>query len=204
VQNPVHTYESDGVYSVRLTVTNEVGSDTRTRTEYIRVSKGVAAQFSATPESGPVPLTVQFTDQSTGSPISFLWNFGDGQYSDARNPTHTYTRDGVFTVTLSVAGQTGSSTSSREITVYQLPLARFNYKPDNGTDPLTVQFTDRSVGDIITWFWNFGDGQASTVKNPVHTYNEAGEFDVSLTVTDNTGNRSTSMPVKVAVISFTP
>lgn len=204
VQNPVHTYESEGVYSVKLTVTNELGSDTRTRTEYIRVSEGVSAQFSATPESGPVPLTVQFTEQSTGSPISFLWNFGDGQYSDQRNPTHTYTRDGVFTVTLSVAGQTGSSTTSREITVYQLPLARFNYKPDNGTDPLTVQFTDRSVGDIITWFWNFGDGQASTVKNPIHTYNEAGEFDVTLTVTDNTGNRSTSLPVKVAVIPFTP
>lgn len=68
------------------------------------------ASFSASPVSGKVPLTVKFTDKSTGSPTSWSWNFGDKTISTTRNPTHEYSKAGKYTVTLTVKNAAGSKT----------------------------------------------------------------------------------------------
>ncbi len=115
VKNPTHTYSSAGNYTVTLTATNAAGSNTVTKSSYIKVTaaaqKPVAA-FSASPTSGKVPLKVLFTDKSTGSPTSWVWNFGDGITSSTRNATHTYTKKGKFTVTLTAKNASGSSTKT--------------------------------------------------------------------------------------------
>lgn len=68
------------------------------------------ADFSASPTSGYVPLTVKFTDQSTEKPVKWNWDFGDGTSSIKQNPTHTYVSDGTYTVKLTVKNKTGSDT----------------------------------------------------------------------------------------------
>ena len=79
------------------------------------------ADFSATPLSGIYPLTVQFTDTSTNTPTSWLWSFGDGQTSTLQNPSHTYTRSGFFTVTLTATNDAGSDIKIKTNYIHALP-----------------------------------------------------------------------------------
>jgi len=121
-QSPSHIYNSAGQYTVSLTATNAYGSDGETKTNYITVSSGgnpPVAQFVGAPTSGVVPLLVAFTDQSTNSPTSWSWTFGDGGTSTAQNPSHTYTAAGSYTVSLTATNQYGSDgeTKTNYITV---------------------------------------------------------------------------------------
>src|SRR5690606_34956354 len=89
------------------------GNDTKIKTNYITVYEPATANFAANPTSGAPPLTVQFTDQSTGSINFRLWNFGDGIISTLANPSHLYQAAGVYTVTLTVNGPGGSDTEAK-------------------------------------------------------------------------------------------
>jgi len=127
-QNPSHVYSLAGTYTVSLTVTGPGGSNTATRAGLITVAAPnapPAADFTATPLSGTAPLTVNFTDRSTGTITSRSWNFGDGGTSTAQNPSHVYTTAGTFTVSLTVTGPGGSNTATRVglITVNAAPGA---------------------------------------------------------------------------------
>ncbi len=129
------------------------------------------AAFSGTPTSGTVALTVSFTDQSTNSPTSWAWNFGDSGTSTAQNPSHTYTTAGTYTVTLTATNSGGSDpeTKTNYITVSSPvppPVAAFSGTPTSGTAPLTVSFTDHSTNSPTSWSWTFGDGGTSTAAEP--------------------------------------
>ena len=102
LQSPSHTYTQAGRYTVSLTVANAGGSDTATFVDYVEVTcPALSADFLGAPTAGAVPLTVAFTDLSTGA-ATYLWDFGDGGTSNLPAPTHTYTTPGVYTVALSV------------------------------------------------------------------------------------------------------
>ncbi|HED66138.1 MAG TPA: PKD domain-containing protein, partial [Planctomycetes bacterium] len=216
LQNPSHTYSSVGTYTVSLTVTGPGGSDTLTRTGYITVSDvPPTANFSGSPTAGAAPLAVNFTDSSTGSVTSWSWDFGDGATSTVQNPSHTYTAVGTYSVTLTVSGPAGSDTLTRTnyISVGEpAPVAGFTGTPTSGVAPLAVNFTDSSTGSITSWAWDFGDGGTSTQQNPSYTYNAAGTYTVSLTVTGpggsdtltRTGYISVSEPAPVANFSANP
>ncbi|MGH7992104.1 MAG: PKD domain-containing protein, partial [Limisphaerales bacterium] len=163
-------------------------------------STGSTASFTASPVSGQAPLTVQFTDTSTGSPTNWDWSLGDGATSTVQNPSHTYTSAGSFTATLTVTGNGQTSSASRTITVTNAPApvtAAFSASPTSGLAPLTVQFTDQSSGPVTARSWNFGDGATSTTQNPSHTYTSAGSFTATLTVTGNGQNSSASRTITV-------
>ncbi len=112
--NPTHTYSKPGTYTVKETVSNDAGKDTEIKTNYITVKaasvKGPVAAFTASTTSGKAPLKVQFTDKSTNSPTSWKWNFGDGTYSTSKNPSHTYSKAGKYTVYLTAKNAAGSNT----------------------------------------------------------------------------------------------
>jgi len=191
-QNPSHVYEDSGYFTVSLTVSGPGGSDTETKTNYIHVTEPApVAAFSAIPTSGQRPLTVQFTDQSTGSITSWSWSFGDGGTSTLRSPSHTYDATGYFTVSLTVSGPGGSDTETKTNYIHvtePAPVAQFSASPTSGNVPLEVRFTDQSIGVIESWRWNFGDGGTSVVQNPSHTYSSAGSFTVRLTVSGAEGS----------------
>ncbi len=146
------------------------------------------AAFFAEPNTGQAPLTVNFTDQSSGQITAWTWSFGDGGTSDQQNPSYTYFEAGTYTVMLTVIGPGGAATTSETITVEAgPPSASFLSEPGTGVVPLTVSFTDLSSGVITSRAWNFGDGDSSNEQNPVHTYQAAGTYTVTLTVTGPSG-----------------
>jgi PKD repeat protein len=145
--------------------------------------------FSATPSSGPAPLTTQFTDLSEGSPTSWLWLFGDGGSSTLKNPIYTYTDEGIYDVILTTTNAYGQSTGQRVkyIRVGLEPTPNFIATPLLGPPPHEVRFTDLSDGSPSSWFWEFGDGDTSTAKNPTHIYTQSGRYDVLLRVSNVVG-----------------
>lgn len=202
--NPTHTYSALGTYTVTLTVSGAGGSDTLTETEYISVNPSpVYADFTASPTAGIGSLTVTFTNTTTGDYTNSLWNFGDGITSTLTNPTHTYNSPGVYTVTLNTSGPGGTDTRIRThyITVYDQVQANFTATPLNGVRPLLVTFTDMSTGDYTSRLWDFGDGNTSTLTNPVHTYTTAGTYTVTLTVN---GPGGTDIITRTTYITVNP
>ena len=196
-QSPSHTYQKTGSYTVSLTVTGPGGSNTKTMEGYIQVtSLAPVANFTGTPRSGNSPLVVQFTGTSTGNITSRRWKFGDGTTSTERTPSHTYQNTGSYTVSLTVTGQGGSNTKTMEGYIQvtsPAPVANFTGTPRSGNSPLVVQFTGTSTGNITSRLWNFGDGTTSTERAPSHTYQNAGSYTVSLTVTGPGGSNTKTM-----------
>lgn len=112
-KNPTHLYASPGTYTVSLTVRNGELIDTKIHPDsVIATPPRVSANFTARPIRGPAPLTVRFTDASTGSPWSWNWTFGanttTGTSTD-QNPLVTYTEEGTYNVWLYVNNVYGSS-----------------------------------------------------------------------------------------------
>lgn len=195
-RNPTHIYESPGQYTVSLTVTSDVGTDTELKREYINVVEPPAAAFAAMPEAGSVPLEVAFEDTTApgSAPITnWLWNFGDrSPTSSEQNPVHTYTAPGLYTVSLTVTTEAGEDTMTRTafINVADGPVADFSADFTPGVAPLTVAFRDESetgTAIIEAWTWDFGDGNMSTEQHPRHTYMEPGVYTVSLEIETSSG-----------------
>jgi PKD repeat protein len=112
-QDPVYTYNNAGNYTVSLTATGPSGSDVETKVDYITVLDVPVADFSGTPTSGDAPLTVNFTDLSTGNPTGWDWVFGDGGSSTDQDPAYTYTTAGIYTVSLTASNACGSDQTTK-------------------------------------------------------------------------------------------
>lgn len=117
---------------------------------------------------------VDFTDVSTNSPNQWQWQFGDGQISYLQNPTHTYEKPGVYTVTLFATNAGGTDSTSLSIDMSKVLYVDFS-KPDTIRAKSPAQFYDSSLV-ATSWQWFFGDGGTSTAQNPVHTYNLPGTY----------------------------
>lgn len=146
------------------------------------------AVFRAFPKIGPPPLTVSFQNFSEGHIVKFLWDFGDGAQSVERNPVHTYTQEGQFTVRLDAVnseGGRGVVEKRNYVIVDEEAATPFFYTvPVEGSDR-TYKFVDQSDGEIIQRSWIFDDGEAITITDPdvhttEHTYAEAGTYTPSL------------------------
>ena len=208
VQNPTHTYSSAGVYTVQLIVTNSVGADTITKTDFITINSLVpVAEFSANKTNINQGDAVIFSDQSVNNPTSWDWDFGDGNTSTVQNPTHTYTTAEVYTIKLIVGNNFGADTITKTnyITVNSLvPVADFSANNTTINQGEAVIFSDLSANNPTSWLWDFGDGNTSTVQNPTHTYSSAGVYTVQLIVTNSVGADTITKTDFITINSLVP
>ncbi len=191
-QNPLYTFSTYGVFDVNLEVSSDFGCTVDTVIPVTVYPVGIA-DFSAT--SVCLGDSTIFTDLSSipqGTIIGWDWSFNDGGISTLQNPSHAYPSAGLFNVNLSVTSDSGCvSDTIIEVEVYPVPDVDFSADVVEGCQPLHVQFTDLSVvnaGYLINWwFWDFGDGTGSSVENPLHVYDTAGVFDVTLQAKTSNG-----------------
>ena len=197
--NPVHTYQATGIFPVTLTTINECGTSETSQTVQILHIQPTAS-FSADTVIGCTPLTVQFTDISTGGPDTWSWVFPGGEpfSSNEQNPLVTYNEPGVFTVQLVASNPAGQSSSIQPqfISVGSAPAAAFSYTTDGGT----VSFVNASTGGF-NYVWDFGDGNTSNETNPTHTYLATGEYEVVLSVTNDCGTGTFTQTLNIIITS---
>jgi PKD repeat protein len=163
-----------------------------------------SAIFSGSPTNGTAPLTVTFTDNSTGSITNRFWSFGDGGTinTTATSVQHVYPTVGSNSVTLIVSGLGGSNTNTKPnyIVVSSAsppPLvASFTASPTNGAAPLTVSFTDHSTGSVTGWAWAFGDSNTSISQGPSDIYTNPGSYTVQ-EIVSGPGGSSTDTVVNL-------
>ena len=218
---PTHVYASAGTFDVTLTVTDDGGaSDAQSTTATITAQPLPPVADAGGPYSAvvgsPVSLDGNNSADPDGSIVTHAWNFGDGGTATGSAPTHTYSVDGTFAVTLTVTdsdGLTSSDTTSANVIpagVNAPPVAQAN-GPYTGTSGTAVQFSSSgsadSDGTIAVYAWDFGDGATSSAANPAHAYVAAGTYNVTLSVTDDSGDSasdSTTATIEAAAVNVPP
>jgi PKD repeat protein len=153
------------------------------------------ADFTYSGANIPAPSTVAFSNVSTNA-TSYVWDFGDGQTSTQKDPTHIFLTAGTFNVKLTATGDGGSISVTKSITIGAAPIADFSYTGANQHAPATVTFTNLST-NASSYAWDFGDNQTSTLANPSHQYTAGGVYTVKLTSTGNGVNSVATKTVNI-------
>jgi len=186
IQSPVYTFASPGIYDVILTAYN-------TKTGYMdklvqSIKVGTATQliadfkYNATEGSN----NVLFYNESFGTPLKYLWDFGDETYSNKASASHLYADAGEYEVCFYVSDSTKKLADGIcKTVIVGTPTNQADYAFYAETKS-TVVFKDNSSGAIDKWFWDFGDNSYSNITNPKHTYTQSGLYNVCLTTLDNT------------------
>lgn len=193
VRSFTHTYQNPGTYTVSDSVTDDIGcSDKLTKTSVINVYQSHAAFFTV--NAHPcinVPIT--FTNTTIGVASSF-WQFGDGDTSHTKSPTHAYRNPGTYDVILTTTDVHGcvASDTVRGYIVIEQPDASFFLTDSTAIcSPFNVHFTNTSAG-ADTSKWSFGDGNTSVVTSPANLYTSPGLFSVRLIAINRYGCRDTA------------
>lgn len=176
-------------YTVTMTddCGNEISDEILVETYYPPI-----ASFHFTSANWCEPALVVFTNTSqsvSGNIDTYAWDFGNGETTDAPDPTNIYHTDGNYEVTLIVTNSYGcTDTISHSVTVNPLPTASFYWEPSNPTtnNPL-VDFIDNSSSNVTSWLWQIDHLSTSTEQNPQQTFNIPGDYKIWLTVTTEFG-----------------
>ncbi len=200
------SYGTVGFYTITLIETSIFGcSDTISNT--IEVQEPPMANFTALPDSACGPITVDFTNLSTGQDLIYDWNFGNGQSSSAFSPTAQIypagiLTDSIFTVTLTASNACGISVHQDTIQTMPIPIAIFGIISDVGCSPFLADFVDNSFGLPDTFSWDFGDGTSSPNSSPTmqHTFVTGLEdttYTIQLIVSNECGSDTISHTITV-------
>lgn len=192
LQNPAHPYATSGAYNVTLIVNTAAGCADTTN-QLITVYSQPNASFTSNVICwGDTTSFVNTSTTTDGTVVNTWWDFGDGTNSTLFNPDHVLgTQTNTFNVTMAIVTSYGCvDTITQVVTTYPLPV--FNYGPlqTSGCDEFTTQFNDNSTvagGTIVNWLWDFGNGNFTFTQDPIHTYDSAGTYYPSLTVTTSYG-----------------
>ena len=181
-QNPSHTYNTPGTYTVTLAAALGTCNDIDSIVNYITVNPAPTAGFTST--NVCLGDVMNFTNTSAGA-TGYSWDFGDGTgTSSSTNPTYTYATANTFTVTLIATDGTCTDTITQSVTVNNAPQVSFTSTgATTGCGSLTVNFVNNTTGGGgNTYTWDFGDGSAtSSQQNPTYTYTIPGTYTVTLT-----------------------
>jgi len=191
-ENMSYIYNQKGTHTCRLIVTDSIGVLSEDTCLVNVMNRSPIAEFTFSPSDPSIQDEVNITDASSdsdGTVTSWFWDFGDGATSTFQSPSHTFTQKGEWQITLTVTDNDGAETSiTHTVAVINLPpAASFNCTPTPQTD-MYIQFTDNSVdpeNKSISWLWDFGDGNTSEMQTPTHKFTTEGDYNVTLTVTDD-------------------
>jgi gliding motility-associated-like protein len=191
LQNPTHQYQDTGLFDIKLKIWKGGCADSLTISNYIRINPPVA-KFRIT-SSCRKPFERVFTDQSIGAE-EWHWDFGDGTTSTTPSPTHTYSTQGIFVVSLRVVNNSFGCefTTTKQVQIID-NHAQFTASDTAVCKGARVLFTTGlSLTDINRFNWNFGDGtpavNSAAGQNTIqHTFNTRGIFNVRLIITDKNG-----------------
>jgi len=185
------TFSTAGTYTVTLQVENESGCKSELYKQQIAIAAAPIVSFSM-PGACLPSADARFTNLSTikdgtAASLTYLWNFGDGGSSTVKDAQHTYTTEGPFNVNLKVTSSNGCSKDSTIVfsNIYPQPTAGYSFVPVKICVTDSLRFTDTSSAknnSVAQWWWNFGDGQTTSVKNPVHRYMNGGSYTIALAV----------------------
>ncbi len=203
ILNPNKVYTTPGVYTVKLINTYNGCSDTIVKIDYITIIEGTSPSISVDmppPAGCESTAVVNFTNSTPGT-SQILWMFGDGGTSADQNPSHTFNSNGVYQVIVTITDSMGCT--SRITVTTQVnsiaPVPAFTNEAVS-CPQVPVKFTNLTPGQAASYYWNFGDGQTSGDKSPLHTYSQPGTYSVSLTVTNPNGCDSTITKVNCITI----
>ncbi len=203
-RNPAHTYESIGNYTVKLTVTDSENV-TANDTTWANIRDYNNPPYAPNKPSGPTICKVgkyydysTYTTDSDGDPMYYKWDWGDGTYSDWLGPYnsgqtlvtyHKWSQWGLYKVRVKAKDVYGGESGwSDKLWVWVRLLSGFSISPSSYSQASqTVYFNDmsKSYYNIVSWTWNFGDGNFAYTQDTSHTYAADGVYTVTLTVTDS-------------------
>ncbi len=212
LENPLHIFNTPGNHDVTLSVSDGSCADTTTKTVFVQE---VIPSLSSTPTyQCEKPYCVDFTANGLDI-VNWSYDFGDGNGSNDQNPEHCYTFGGDeytvyyyggyhYSARVTATNSYGCSGSTTVIdTIFPLSA---NFAPNitQGCAPLTVNFEDSSASgsSIVSYEYDFGDGNSASSENATHTFNTAGEYDVILKLENANGCKDTSFPIQIQVGEF--
>lgn len=190
---PLHTFPAASSYTVTLTMTDtSVCNSPQTYQLVVDFTTNIVKAAFVIPDTVCMPALISFLDQSTNA-TSWNWSFGDGNTSTQTNPSNQYNAPGTYTVVL-ISGNPNTCNKfdsiKKTITILPMPHADFSWTPNPPEPNKPNKFTNLSTG-AINYLWNFGDGNTSTDKDPIHIYEKDGTYTVCLTATNEWGCRDT-------------
>lgn len=194
LQNPVHVFPQEGNYLVCLNIFDSITGCFDMTCLEIQVTGGNSceASFIFRTDSNNIKK-IYFLDMSTGNISNWLWDFGDGNFSEEQNPVHIYSDTGIYNVCLNISNPDSLNPCNdfycTDIVIKDTLVncyADFTYNPDSTSSvPYLVYFNNNSSYNTDQYFWDFGDGTTSTEENPVHIFPSNGEYNVCLTISVN-------------------
>ncbi|MFC1695441.1 PKD domain-containing protein [Pseudomonadota bacterium] len=184
-----YTYTEEGTYSVMLTVKDaDDASDNKNHTISVNVpNKKPIAHFSVTCDEFDCDFDASDSSDNDGKLESYQWSFGDGDNANGNKVSHSYSAEGDFSITLTVQDDEGATASETQMlniaATNDNPVANFSYSCNDKTCTLDAARTTGS--DIVSYEWNFGDGQLSEGASVTHEFDRSGIYTVTLTVVDH-------------------
>lgn len=194
----------NGTYRFYVVAYNSAGTSAQSNTASATIGSSINAAFTYTPTTGTAGVTTfTFTDQTSGTISSRIWNFGDGTTGSAATVSHVYASAGNYTITLTING-TSQVSHSVSVGAPSVNLtAAFGWSPASPTTATAIAFVDQSTGGATSWQWSFGDGTSSSLQSPVKQYANAGNYTVTLTIF-RSGSASSSASHVISIAGVAP
>lgn len=196
IKDPTIYYPNSGNFLVRMAAASNAGCLSDTISRWVSIGAKPLADFIATAGcvGNPLPIT-NWASIASGTIGADYWDFGDGNQSSLSTPFHTYEQYGNYTIKHNVMSIQGcqSDTTYRVVNVQSVP--RVDFKFGNTCVGKKIQFINSSANDsgaIQKWNWDFGDGSSSNYYEPFHTFNQFGQFPITLTAITENGCRASA------------
>ncbi len=198
IENPLSytfvTGENDTTFTLTLEVENGCGRDVA-QTDVVIIPNFTQAFFSPDDVSGCAPLTVTFSNFSTGGE-GYNWDFGNGDVSIVHSPVYTYTEAGTYTASLNTFNRCVNDVEDIEITVLPNPIPDVTVSSDTVCSDVPIDFSLLN-NDVSSILWDFDDGEQSPARNVSHTFPQEGDYTVTVTVVSSVNNCPGNLDIPV-------